>query len=188
MKLGHGLIAAVILAGMSLMARADTYKIDPVHSTTAFRIKHFNVSYFYGRITAPSGTIEVDDSDPTKTVFNVELKTANIDTAQPNRDNHLKSADFFSAKEFPTITFKSTSVKKLDENKMEVTGDLTMHGQTKPITATVEHVGTADTQMGHRSGYDCDLTLKRSDFGMTKFTEMLGDDVHIRIGLEGVKQ
>jgi polyisoprenoid-binding protein YceI len=117
------------------------------------------------------------------------LKVANIDTANPNRDKHLKSPDFFSAEEFPTISFKSTSVKASADNKLEVTGDLTMHGQTKPITITMEHVGTADVpRMGHRTGYDATITLKRSDFGMTKYLEMLGDDVTIRMGVEAAKQ
>ena len=131
----------------------------------------------------------MDESDPTKTSFQIELKTANIDTNNPARDNHLKTPDFFSAKEFPTISFKSTSVKTTSDNKLEVTGDMTMHGQTKPVTITMERVGTADVpRMGHRTGYDATLVIKRSDFGMTKYLEMLGDEVRIRVGLEGAKQ
>jgi polyisoprenoid-binding protein YceI len=170
-------------------SRADAYKLDPVHSTAAFRIKHANVSYFYGRINGPEGTVNVDESDPSKTTFEVQLKAANIDTGNPNRDKHLKSPDFFSAEEFPTISFKSTSVKASADNKLEVTGDLTMHGQTKPITFTMEHVGTADVpRMGHRTGYDAMITLKRSDFGMTKFQDLLGDEVNIHMGVEAAKQ
>jgi polyisoprenoid-binding protein YceI len=180
--------ALFLLAGASLV-RADTYKVDPVHSTAIFRIQHGGVSYFYGRINGPQGTIEVDESDPTKTTFQIELKTANIDTNNPARDKHLKTPDFFSAEEFPTISFKSTSVKTSADNKLEVAGDLTMHGQTKPITMTVEHVGTADVpRMGHRTGYDASFTIKRSDFGMTKFLDLLGDEVRVRVGLEAAKQ
>src|SRR6476620_1597870 len=135
-------VRRLLIGGVAIVAllvsvvRADTYKLDPVHSTAVFRIKHANVSYFYGRIVGPEGTIDVDSSDPTKLHFDVTLKIANIDTANPNRDKHLKSPDFFSAQEFPTITFKSTSVKAGADNKLEVTGDMTMHGQTKPITFT----------------------------------------------------
>jgi len=180
--------ATAVLYMFVSLVRADTYKVDPVHSTSVFRIKHANVSYFYGRINGPEGTIDVDSSDPQKLQFNVQLKAANIDTANPGRDKHLKSPDFFSAEEFPTITFKSTSVKAGEGGKMEVTGDMTMHGQTKPVTIMVEHVGTADVpRMGHRTGFDCTFTIKRSDFGMTKFQELLGDDVMIRVGLEGAK-
>ena len=182
-------IAAFSLLFTSQLSRADAYKLDPVHSTAIFRIKHAGVSYFYGRINGPEGTVNIDESEPSKTTFEVQLKVANVDTGNPARDKHLKSPDFFSADEFPTISFKSTSVKASADNKLEVTGDLTMHGQTKPITITMEHVGTADVpRMGKRTGYDATITVKRSDFGMTKYLEMLGDEVTIRMGVEAGKQ
>ena len=172
------------------VARAgDTYKVDPVHATAAFKIKHANVANFYGRINAPEGTIVVDEADSTKTTFDIQLKAANIDSGNPKRDDHLKSPDFFSAQEFPTISFKSTSVKKTGDNKLEVTGDMTMHGQTKPVTVTLEQGGPSDVpRMGKRAGFSGEFTVKRSDFGMTKFTEVLGDEVTIMLGLEGAKQ
>jgi polyisoprenoid-binding protein YceI len=179
--MGIGLFA--FCAGV---AQADNYKVDPVHSSIVFRIKHFNVSWFYGRINAPEGTVVDDAGDPTKSSFDVQLKVANIDTGNPKRDEHLKSPDFFSAKEFPTLSFKSTSVKKAGD-KLEVSGDLTIHGQTKPITVTLERVGAADTKMGSRVGYAGEFTIKRSDFGMSKMTDMLGDEVTIMLGLESVK-
>src|SRR4051812_24103969 len=182
------LLVAAFLLSAQVARAADQYQVDPVHSTTAFRIKHLNVSNFYGRITAPEGTIMVDEADPTKTSFDVQLKAANIDTANQKRDDHLKSPDFFSAKEFPTLSFKSTSVKAAGDNKLEVTGDMTIHGQTKPLTVTLERIGTADTQMGHRTGFAGEFTIKRSDFGMTKMLDMLGDDVTIMIGLEAAKK
>ena len=183
LALGIGLVALCTAVAQA----ADNYKVDPVHSTIVFRIKHVNISWFYGRFTGPEGTVVDDAADPTKTSFDVQVKVANVDTANPKRDDHLKSPDFFSAKEFPTIAFKSTSVKKAGD-KLEVSGDLTIHGQTKPITVTLERVGAADTKMGSRVGYAGEFTIKRSDFGMSKFLEMLGDDVMIRVGLEAVKQ
>jgi polyisoprenoid-binding protein YceI len=184
---------AALVLGLAVIApvfAADTYKVDPVHSTCAFRIKHANVSYFYGRFNAPEGTVMIDDSDPTKTVFDVSIKTASVDTANSKRDDHLKGPDFFNAKEFPTISFKSKEVKSVGENKMEVSGDLTLHGQTKPITVMIERVGTIDNAQlgGHRTGYEASMKIKRSDFGMTKYLEMLGDEVDLRIGLEALKQ
>jgi polyisoprenoid-binding protein YceI len=152
-----------------------------------FRIKHLNVSWVYGRIDKPEGTIVVDDTDPTKTTFDIQLKAANTDTGEPKRDEHLKSPDFFSAAEFPTLSFKSTSVKSAGDNKLEVTGDLMIHGQTKPITVTLEKVGAAKTPMGDRCGYAGEFTIKRSDFGMTKMLEAVGDDVTIMVGLEAKK-
>jgi polyisoprenoid-binding protein YceI len=180
------LVAALLWSGIA--QAAEKYAVDPVHSTMAFRIKHLNVSNFVGRINAPEGTIMVDDADPTQTSFDVTLKAANIDTADKKRDEHLKSPDFFSASEFPTLTFKSTSVKKGDGNKLEVSGDMTIHGQTKPITVTLEKVGAAKTPMGERAGFSGDFTIKRSDFGMSKMLNMLGDEVTIMVGLEGVKK
>jgi polyisoprenoid-binding protein YceI len=179
-----GLIVAVFAGSV----RADTYSIDPVHSSLLFRIKHLNVSYVYGRINGVEGTVNVDEADPAKTSFDVSVKVANVDTGNKNRDNHLKTPEFFNAAEFPTINFKSTSVKVGDDKKLEVTGNLTMHGQTKPVTATLEFVGAANTRMGQRAGYDGMMTLKRSAFGMDQMTDAIGDDVIIKIGLEAVKK
>jgi len=183
--------AALLLAllAFALTAQAaDNYKVDPVHSTSVFRIQHMNVAYFYGRFNGPEGTVSVDEADPTKTSFDVQLKVANIDTANPNRDKHLKSPDFFSAEEFPTISFKSTAVKVAEDKKMEVTGDLTLHGKTKSITVPVERTGSADTRMGHRTGFEATIKIKRSEFGMDKMLDALGDEVTIRVGLEAQKQ
>src|SRR4051794_8586674 len=104
------LVIALLTLCSGIVQAADNYRVDPVHSTTAFKIKHFNISWFYGRINAPEGNIVVDN-DPAKTEFDVQLKAANIDTGVQKRDDHLKSPDFFSATEFPTLSFKSTSVK-----------------------------------------------------------------------------
>jgi len=180
------LVAGVVLF-TGIAQAADKFTVDPVHSSLAFKIKHANVSYFFGRINGPEGMIKVDD-DPTKTSFDVTAKVANIDTGNTKRDDHLKSPDFFSASEFPTLNFKSTAVKKGDGNKIEVSGDLTIHGQTKPITVTLEKIGQGKSQMGERAGYAGDFTIKRSDFGMSKMLEMLGDEVTIMVGIEGVKK
>src|SRR5262245_5277707 len=99
------LMGALVLFAVS-SAHADNYKVDPVHSFALFRIQHAGAGYTYGRINNPEGAIVVDEADPAKTSFDVTLKAANIDTAEPKRDTHLKSPDFFSAEEFPTLTFK----------------------------------------------------------------------------------
>src|SRR5438552_5193570 len=134
------LFAGLLALSTGIALAGDTYKVDPVLSSAVVRVKQLNVSYIYGRIDGPEGTIVVDESDPTKTTFDVQLQAKNIDTANQKRDDDLRGPDFFSVKEFPTLSFKSTSVKAAGENKMEVTGDLTIHGQTKPITVTLEHV------------------------------------------------
>ena len=124
-------------------AHAQTFKVDPQHSSIVFKSKHIDTSYVFGRFNEFGGTVTVD-ADPTKMAFDITAKTESIDTGNAKRDTHLKSPDFFSAKEFPNISFKSTSVKSAGENKYEVAGDLTLHGVTKPITVTIEKVGQSN--------------------------------------------
>jgi len=170
---------------------ADTYKIDPVHSTAIFRISHLGSSFVYGRFDDVGGTFTVDEQKPQDVMFDVSIKADSIDTNNAARDKHLKSADFFSVNEFPTLTFKSTEVKSAGDKKYDVTGDLTIHGVTKSVPATVEFVGTADgtpMKMGFRAGYEAHLTIKRSDFGMDKMVGPVGDEVKIIVSVEGVRQ
>jgi polyisoprenoid-binding protein YceI len=182
-------LALGLMAGSALAA--DTYKIDPVHATAIFRISHLGSSFVYGRFDDVEGTFAVDDQTPANVNFDVTIKTDSVDTNSAARDKHLKSADFFSANEFPALTFKSTEVKSDGDKKYDVTGDLTIHGVTKSVTAKVEFVGTADAsqmKMGFRAGYEAHLTIKRSDFGMDKLVGPVGDEVQLIISMEGVKQ
>jgi polyisoprenoid-binding protein YceI len=183
-------LAAIVLSATGAAALADNYAIDPVHSTDVFKIKHLNVAYVYGRINGPTGTISYDPANPEATKFDVTLEAANIDTGNAQRDNHLKSPAFFNAKEFPTLTFKSTSVKKLDDKNLEVTGDLTIHGVTKSVTVKVEVVGTGPgvPQTGPVAGFESTFTINRNDYGIKEFPGMLGDDVTFTISLEGDKK
>jgi polyisoprenoid-binding protein YceI len=183
------LAIGLLTAGQAFAA--DTYKIDPVHSTAIFRISHLGASFIYGRFDDVEGTFTVDEQKPDDVMFDVSIKADSIDTNAAARDKHLKSADFFSVNEFPTLTFKSTSVKADGDKKYDVTGDLTIHGVTKSVTATVDFVGTADgtkMKMGFRAGYEAHLTIKRSDFGMDKLVGPVGDEVQLTVSLEGVKQ
>ena len=145
------MVGAVVLAGMlglsGAVHAADTYQVDPVHSTAIFKINHFNMAPFYGRIVGPTGTFVLDE-DFTKSTFQIELAIDKIDTANEKRDNHLKGPDFFNAKQYPTVTFKSTSIKKGDGETYDVTGDLTLHGVTKPVTLKVEKTGQGKDPMG----------------------------------------
>jgi polyisoprenoid-binding protein YceI len=172
---------------MSAVANAESYKVDPVHSSIVFKSKHIDTSYVFGRFNDFGGTVNVD-SDPSKMSFDVTAKVDSIDTANAKRDTHLKSPDFFSAKEFPTIQFKSTSVKSAGDNKYEVTGDMTLHGVTKPITVTIEKVGASNNpQFGDRVGFITTFKVKRSDFGMSGMTNMIGDEVELAAAFETKK-
>jgi polyisoprenoid-binding protein YceI len=179
---------AVALSLGTFAIAADTYKIDPEHSVVIYRVSHFNVGNAYGRFNDPTGQVVYDKADPSKSTFTFEVKTDNVDTDNDKRDAHLKSPDFFDAKQFPTISFKSTSVKSDGENKYLVTGDLTLHGVTKSITVPITKTGESDTgRMGYRSGWEATTSLKRSDYGMTGMQGPVGDEVNLVISFEAVK-
>lgn len=178
-------LLALWLTG-SLQAQPQL-KIDSAHSFVVFKIQHLGVSTAWGRFNSPEGSITWDDQDPAKSKITVTLQTGKVDTGNQKRDDHLRSPDFFSAKQFPTITFKSTSISKSADNQYQVTGDLTLHGVTKPLTVTLTKVGEADTQMGHRAGFEANFTIKRTEFGMNFMVGAIGDDVTLFVSLEAIK-
>ena len=133
---------------------ADTYEIDTAHSMITFRAKHNGISYNYGRFNEFTGEITMDE-DVSKSTVAFEVKTASVDTANKKRDQHLRSSDFFSAKQFPVITFKSTkvSMKEGEEGMLEVTGDLELLGVKKSITVDVEITGKEQRKRGRISDW-----------------------------------
>lgn len=170
---------------------ADAFGVDPVHSNVVFKIKHLGVSEFYGRFNKVSGSFHLDAAQPSSSALSITIDTDSIDTNNGQRDTHLKSQDFFSAKEFPKITFTGKTFEKKGEHAFLVTGDLAMHGKTRPVTVEVTHVGTGSgMQPGTTiSGISASFTVKRSDFGVgiEKFNGALGDEVGVMVGLEGSK-
>ncbi|HTE06122.1 MAG TPA: YceI family protein, partial [Planctomycetota bacterium] len=122
---------------------SGSYDIDPVHSSAVFRVKHMNVSWFYGRFNQVSGRIVLDTAHPEKSSVEVTIPVASIDTNNEKRNQHLMSPDFFSGAEFPDIGFKSEKVKQLKPGSFEVTGTMSLHGESKPVTATVELAGSS---------------------------------------------
>lgn len=180
---------ALVTAGLASGAwAADSYKIDKVHSTVIFRIKHLNAGYSYGRFNEIAGTIDWDADKPEACKLDVTVKTDSIDTGDKKRDKHLEGPDFFNAKQHKTMTFKSKSVKKGEDGMYEVTGDLSCNGVTKEVTVKVEHTGTASTQMGgDRMGLETTFTVQRADFGITYMPDGLGSDVRLIVSLEGMK-
>jgi polyisoprenoid-binding protein YceI len=165
---------------------AESFKVDPVHSAVIFKIKRNDVSNFYGRFNGLTGSWNLDGAAPEKSSMEFSIKTESVDSGNPKRDDHLKTADFFNAKEFPTISFKSTKVTKKGDNKYEVAGDLTLHGVTKPITVALEHTGTATGEHGTQSGVEATFTIKRSDFGVGTPGRGLADEVSLIVGIAGV--
>lgn len=166
-------------------AAAASYKVDPVHSMVIFKVKHMGAGNFYGRFNQVSGTFTIDDADPSKSRVEFEVKADSIDTANKQREDHLKGPDFFNVVQFPAITFKGKEVKKSGEGAYEVAGDLTLHGVTKPLKAKVEHVGSGKGRGGGAiAGFEATFTVKRSDFGMNFMVGPLGDEVHLIVSVE----
>ena len=167
----------------------ETYEVDPVHSAAVFRIKHLGITYLYGRFNDLSGTLKIDDKTPANSVVEIYAKTKSIDTFNSERDNHLRSPDFFDAKKFDIISFKSKTFTKVSEDTYEVTGDLALHGVTRPLTVKVQRTGSGkDPWGGFRTGLETTFTIRRSDFGMSFMMEGVGDEVRIILSIEGIRQ
>jgi len=193
MKLLRTTLAITVLAAAMLAggyAVAAGYAVDPVHSSVYFRINHQDIAELYGRFDAVEGHIEFDAESPEKSVFFFTVKTESVSTGNGKRDDHLRSPDFFNAKQFPDITFKSTAVAKGDnENEFEVTGDLTMKGVTSPITVTMRKTGEgADRRGNQKIGFGAEFDVDRTKFGMDFMTGpgKLGSVVHMMTSFEAV--
>jgi len=187
-------LALTLVACLAISSRpavADDYKIDDSHTSVIFGISHMGLSYTYGRFNKVSGTYALDATDATKSTFKVVIDAASVDTNNQGRDNHLRGPDFFNAGEFPLITFESTKVAARQEGEKtvyDVTGNMTMHGVTKEITLALVKLGEANMGRDYRTGFLCDVKLKRSDFGMSGGIPNVGDEVAITISFEGVRQ
>ena len=190
MKPGKLILNIIICSfGLGLSSYgADTYKIDGIHSSLIFSAKHFGVTDFYGRFNEITGTVTFDAADPSKSSVDITVPVESIDTHNDKRNGHLKSPDFFNAKQFPTMTFKSTKIEGTGDN-YKVSGDLTIHGVTKPITIDFKRgIDGKGGQGETRGGGETRFTIKRSDYDMKFMTNAVGDDVHIILSLEGVKE
>ena len=161
--------------------------VDDTHSLALFRVHHMGAGQFWGRFNDVSGNFTFESGKAEGMKFDITIKTESVDTGVEGLNKHLRSPDFFGAKDFPTMTFKSTGAKKTGEKTFDVTGDLTMHGVTKSIVAAVEFTGMANMGKGTSAGFEAIFTVKRSDFGMKYGVEKgaIGDDVKVVVALEG---
>jgi polyisoprenoid-binding protein YceI len=176
------------LTGAAPAHAAESYAVDGMHTAVTFKISHLGLSWVHGRFNDVAGTFTIDPADAGKSSFAMDIKTESIDTGNKQRDDHLRSPDFFSVKQFPAMSFKSTAVKPIDGG-YEVTGDLTLHGVTRRITFPLKGGRMAEFPKGvQRTGYSTELSLKRSDFGMEKLLDAVGNDIYIAVSFEGVKK
>lgn len=179
------------LAAPLAAAQTSTWVSDPIHSEVDFSISHMSVSKVHGRFGAVNATIVLNEADVTKSTVNATIGVATIDTGVDQRNNDLKGANFFDVVNLPTATFTSTSVTR-NGGKLEVAGNLTLHGVTKPVVLEVEGPtpAVADQKGKMHAGYSASTKLDRTVFGIgSKYpAAMLGDEIALDIELEVVKQ
>jgi polyisoprenoid-binding protein YceI len=170
------------------MQAADVYQYDGVHSSISFKARHLDISWIHGRFNEAEGTFSIDRDNPAKSSFTLSIKTDSVDTANKARDEHLRQPDYFDTKQFPTIDFKSTSVKATDGG-YEVAGDFTMHGVTKKVTLNLKGGKEHDFKGMKRVAFSTELSVKRSDYGFDKSQiGLIGDEALILIDCEGLKK
>lgn len=187
-----GLAIAALLLPSLATAETHTFQVDPVHSQVGFKVRHL-VAKTAGRFNDFSASVSVDPANVAGTLsLKATVQVASINTENEDRDKHLRSADFFNAEEFPTLTFVSKSVKDKGDNMYAVTGDITIRGVTKPVTLDVEFLGTETNPFTKTptTGLDITGSVNRQDFGM-KWNKtldsgglILGDTVQLDIHVE----
>ncbi len=187
------MVASLVMA--ALPAVAATYDIDSSHSSVGFKVKHMAISNVKGTFTEFSGTFDFAPGNPQDWSVEATIEISSISTGDTKRDEHLLSPDFFEPEKFPTMVFKSTSIKMEDDEEGEMTGTLTMHGVTLPVTLEIEVGGTVTDPWGNeRAGISAEGKFNRQDWGLTygKVMEggglLIGNDVKISLEIEGVKQ
>jgi polyisoprenoid-binding protein YceI len=182
------LVGALISAFVLFANAADTFKVDPVHSFVLFAVQHLGIANTYGRFNDIAGTVVFDRDNPSKSSVELSVPVESLDTHNSIRERSLKSPDFFDAKQFPTITFKSTKVEGSGDT-LKVSGDLTIRGVTKLVTVDFKKGREGKGVFGEmRGGGETRFTIRRSDFGMNFEQGEIGDEVNIILSLEGVKK
>ncbi|WP_201315032.1 YceI family protein [Dyella sp. EPa41] len=179
-------LAGLLGAAVTAQATPVTYKLDPGHTFVLFSWNHFGFSNPTANLGLGEGTLVFDEKDPAKSSVDVTLPLADLDTHVSKLDEHLKKPDFLDADKYPSITFKSTKVQAVGGNKYKVTGDLTVHGVTKPVVldATLNKSGEHPMLKVPTVGFDAVATLKRSDFGVGAYVPNVSDEIKVRITTE----
>ena len=188
-------LAAAALVAPTL-ALASTWEIDPAHTSAQFAVRHLVISTVRGQLGKVTGVVNLDDGDLAKSSVAATIDAQGIDTREPKRDAHLRSPDFLDVAKFPTITFKSTKVEKVADDKYRVTGDLTIRGVTKPVVLDVSGSPTPlkDPMGNVKLGGSATTRINRQNFGVSWSKSLdggglvVGDDVDVTIDVEVVKK
>jgi polyisoprenoid-binding protein YceI len=188
-------LGTIIALSVPAFASTSTWTIDPDHTNVGFKVRHLMVSNVRGSFDKHTGTVTIDDQDITKSKVKVTIDTGSINTNVAKRDEHLRSADFFDVAKYPTMTFVSKSVAKVGQDRLKVTGDLTMHGITREVVLDVEGPSSEskDPWGNIRRGATASTVINRKDFGLVwnKALETggvaVGDDVTITLEIEMIK-
>lgn len=172
-----------------------TWTVDPAHSHVEFAVRHLMISTVRGRFGLVHGTVRTNEADPATGEADIEIDADSIDTRESQRDAHLKSADFFDVEKYPKLTFKGSRITDVKGDSFKLTGDLTIHGVTRPVTLDVTSEGRgSDPWGGQRAGFSATTKIKRSEFGLT-WNQLLetggfavGDEIKISLDVELVKK
>lgn len=169
------------------------WNLDPAHTQANFNVRHMMVTTVRGNLGSVNGTITFEPDTPAISAVEATINVASINTGAEDRDNHLRSGDFFDVENYPNIVFKSTNVEVLSDNEANVTGDLTIRDVTKPVTLKVEYLGSGKSPFGDtRAGFEATGTINREDFGLTwnqaleSGGVLVGKDVKISLDVQGV--
>jgi polyisoprenoid-binding protein YceI len=186
-------LAAVLALPSLAHAAGGAWKIDAMHSSVGFSVRHLVISQVRGQFTSFSGSVALDDADLARSSVEATIDAASIGTQVADRDAHLKSPDFLDVAKYPTIGFKSTKVAKAGDGALKVTGDLTLHGVTKPVVLDVTTTPAVKGMYGEtRRGFTATTRISRKEFGLTwnKLVEAgpaVGDEIAITLDLEAAK-
>ena len=201
------LLAPIACLVSAPATQAASYDIDGSHTSVVFSVSHLGFSYTYGMFRKAGGTFEFDRTNPAASKFSFIVDVASIDTNDPKRDEHLRSADFFNVKQFPQLTFVSTKVEKVvaagsgtsgaaaagsgskGKEIYNITGTMTLHGVSKQVTLPMQYLGEGTGPYGkYRLGFICQTVFKRSDFGMAFMNGPVGDQVGVSLSFEGIRK
>ena len=190
-KAGFVLAIAAGLSGAAVSAQAaESYKLDPTHTSVIFIVNHLGFSNFQGRLGGTTGELTLDRENPAASSASITIDLTKVDTGVEGLDKHMQTADFLNVEEHPTATFKSTSVEMTGDKTATITGDLTLLGQTKPLVLDVTLTGEGDHPMtgDHVLGFGATGTVTRSEYGMNYLVPAVSDEVELQISTEFLQQ